>query len=82
MSPKPDLQKGSDADRCPSHPTALFDPDTQKYILNGEFVVSMFKKVMQFGGVLLEYTGSDSVTERINCSKPLEKELDLYVSDP
>ncbi|XP_037091736.1 A disintegrin and metalloproteinase with thrombospondin motifs 9-like isoform X1 [Pollicipes pollicipes] len=58
---------------------ALMDPDDGEYILNGNFVVSMFKKVMQYGGVLLGYTGSDSVTERVNCSKPLEKDLELYV---
>ncbi|XP_037068676.1 A disintegrin and metalloproteinase with thrombospondin motifs 20-like [Pollicipes pollicipes] len=58
---------------------ALRSPSSAKYILNGNFVVSMFKKVLQFGGVLLEYTGSDSVVERINCSKPLEEDLELYV---
>lgn len=56
------------------------DPDNREYILNGNFVVSMFKKVMQYGGVLLSYTGSDSVTERVNCSKQLQKDLELYVS--
>ena len=81
-TPSPDAwcQSRAPHRRSPPPSPALFDPNTQEYILNGNFVVSMFKKVMQFGGVLLEYTGSDSVTERINCSKPLEKELELYVS--
>ena len=49
------------------------------YILNGHFVVSMFKKVFQFGGGLVEYSGSDSVTEKINCTKRLEENLEIYV---
>ncbi|XP_043232407.1 A disintegrin and metalloproteinase with thrombospondin motifs 9-like isoform X4 [Amphibalanus amphitrite] len=72
-------QKSNDHTSKDDNYLALLDPETREYILNGNFVVSMFKKVMQYGGVLLEYTGSDSVVERINCSKPLEKELELYV---
>lgn len=50
-----------------------------KYILNGDFMVSMFPKVLQYGGTLLEYTGSDSIIERINTTKQLKKDLIVMV---
>ncbi|XP_043218973.1 A disintegrin and metalloproteinase with thrombospondin motifs 20-like isoform X2 [Amphibalanus amphitrite] len=58
---------------------ALRSPSSGLYILNGNFVVSMFQKVFQFGGALVEYSGSDSVTEKINCTKRLEENLEIYV---
>ena len=60
--------------------TALRSPSSARYILNGNFVVSMFKKVFQFGGALVEYSGSDSVIEKVNCTKRLEEDLEIYVS--
>ncbi|KAI1303201.1 A disintegrin and metalloproteinase with thrombospondin motifs 20 [Halotydeus destructor] len=48
-----------------------------KYILNGDFVVSMFRKTIQFGSTTIEYSGSSAQVERINASKPIER--DLYV---
>ena len=46
-----------------------------EYILNGDFVMSMFRKTIQYGGTTLEYSGSDSVVERVNSSQPLKKDL-------
>ena len=54
---------------------ALKDVDTGEYILNGDFVMSMFRKTIQYGGTTLEYSGSDSVVERVNSSLPLRKDL-------
>ena len=51
------------------------DVDTNDYILNGDFVMSMFRKTIQYGGTTLEYSGSDSVVERVNSSLPLRKDL-------
>lgn len=53
--------------------------DDFNYLLNGEFVVSMFKKTIQYNGVEIEYTGSDTSIERINSSKPLTKPLYIEV---
>uniref|UniRef100_A0AAQ4S610 ADAM metallopeptidase with thrombospondin type 1 motif, 9 n=1 Tax=Gasterosteus aculeatus aculeatus TaxID=481459 RepID=A0AAQ4S610_GASAC len=38
------------------------------FLLNGEFVVSMFKREIKVGNVVIEYSGSDHVIERINCT--------------
>nr|XP_045600397.1 A disintegrin and metalloproteinase with thrombospondin motifs 9-like isoform X1 [Procambarus clarkii] len=54
---------------------ALVDPETGKYLINGGSVVIPFPKLVAFGGTLLEYSGSSSVTERINSTKPLQKKL-------
>lgn len=56
------------------------DPQTGEYLLNGNFVVSMFQKTIQFGGTTIEYTGSDAVVERLNSSKPLKKDVVVQVN--
>lgn len=53
--------------------------ETGKYLLNGGSVVTPFPKLVAFGGTLLEYSGSSSVTERINSTKPLQKKLLVQV---
>ncbi|KDR16488.1 hypothetical protein L798_08797, partial [Zootermopsis nevadensis] len=59
---------------------ALVDEDTGEYILNGGFMVSIFRKILLFGGATLEYTGSQTVVERVNSSsRPLKKDLILEV---
>lgn len=49
------------------------------YILNGDFVVSMFRKTIQYGGTTIEYSGSNTAIERVNASKPIEKALYVEV---
>ncbi|XP_054290364.1 A disintegrin and metalloproteinase with thrombospondin motifs 20-like [Macrosteles quadrilineatus] len=58
---------------------ALMDGETGEYILNGNSIVSMFRKVILYGGTTLEYSGSDSVVERVNSSRPLSKDLLIEV---
>lgn len=59
---------------------ALVDEDTGEYILNGGFMVSIFRKLLLFGEATLEYTGSQTVVERVNSSsRPLKKDLILEV---
>ena len=41
--------------------------------------MSMFRKTIQYGGITLEYSGSDSVVERVNSSLPLRKDLIVEV---
>ena len=58
---------------------ALWDPQTEQYLLNGNFVVSMFQKTIQFGGTTIDYSGSDAIVERLNSSKPIKKDLVIQV---
>jgi hypothetical protein len=58
---------------------ALLDSNDE-FILNGHFVVSMFRKTLHYGGSILEYSGSDEVIERINSSsRPIKTDLVLQV---
>lgn len=59
---------------------ALVDSTTGEYILNGKYVLSTFNKVIVYGGTAIEYTGSDAPVERINSSKPLNKDVTVEVS--
>lgn len=53
--------------------------DTGHYILNGDLVVSMFRKTIQYGGTTLEYSGSNTAAERINATKPMSRTLYVEV---
>ncbi|GFY61394.1 a disintegrin and metalloproteinase with thrombospondin motifs 20 [Trichonephila inaurata madagascariensis] len=57
---------------------ALKDP-ADKYILNGDFMISMFPKTLSFHGTTIDYSGSHSVIEHINCSETLTKDLFVQV---
>ncbi|KAF3688604.1 A disintegrin and metalloproteinase with thrombospondin motifs 20 [Channa argus] len=48
-------------------------------LLNGNFVVAMFKREITFKGTVIEYSGSDTKVERINCTERIEEELILQV---
>lgn len=50
-----------------------------EYLLNGDFVVSMFKKEVKVGRVMLEYSGSDHIVERLNCTDRIEEEIVIQV---
>ncbi|XP_072340509.1 A disintegrin and metalloproteinase with thrombospondin motifs 20 isoform X1 [Scyliorhinus torazame] len=49
------------------------------FILNGNFVVSMFKREITVQGATIEYSGSDNDVERINCTDQIDEELILQV---
>ncbi|XP_073476043.1 A disintegrin and metalloproteinase with thrombospondin motifs 20 [Aquarana catesbeiana] len=49
------------------------------FVLNGNFVVSRFKREINARGAVLEYSGSDNVVERINCTDRLEEDLILQI---
>ncbi|XP_029473156.1 A disintegrin and metalloproteinase with thrombospondin motifs 20 [Rhinatrema bivittatum] len=49
------------------------------FVLNGNFVVSMFKREINIHGAIFEYSGSDNSVERINCTDRIEDELILQV---
>ncbi|KAG2460176.1 ATS20 metalloproteinase, partial [Polypterus senegalus] len=57
---------------------ALSDSQSN-FKLNGNFVVSMFKREIPVQGTVMEYSGSDTNVERINCSGRIEEELILQV---
>ncbi|XP_041966432.1 A disintegrin and metalloproteinase with thrombospondin motifs 20-like [Alosa sapidissima] len=49
------------------------------FLLNGNFVVAMFKREVTFKGTAIEYSGSNTTVERINCTERIESELILQV---
>ncbi|RWS30159.1 disintegrin and metalloproteinase with thrombospondin motifs gon-1-like protein [Leptotrombidium deliense] len=49
------------------------------YLLNGDFVVSMFKKTVEYVGNVIDYSGSNQNVEKINCSKTISKPLYVEV---
>jgi len=51
-----------------------------EFILNGHFQVSVFHREIRVQGAILEYSGSDSVVERINSSKPTLEDIYLHVN--
>uniref|UniRef100_A0AAQ5Y3E9 ADAM metallopeptidase with thrombospondin type 1 motif 20 n=1 Tax=Amphiprion ocellaris TaxID=80972 RepID=A0AAQ5Y3E9_AMPOC len=57
---------------------ALSDSQSN-FLLNGNFVVAMFKREINFKGTVIEYSGSDTKVERINCTDRIEEELILQV---
>uniref|UniRef100_A0A8C3AK86 ADAM metallopeptidase with thrombospondin type 1 motif 20 n=1 Tax=Cyclopterus lumpus TaxID=8103 RepID=A0A8C3AK86_CYCLU len=48
-------------------------------LLNGNFVVAMFKREITFKGTVIDYSGSDTKVERINCTDRIEDVLILQV---
>lgn len=60
--------------------TALKDPD-ETYLLNGEFMITMFPKKIEYHGISMDYSGSNSVTEYVNSSQILPKDLFLQVAN-
>lgn len=59
-------------------PTAISN-SRGEFLLNGVFVVSMFKKEVKVGNVVIEYSGSENVVERINCTERIEEEIVVQV---
>ncbi|XP_053497011.1 A disintegrin and metalloproteinase with thrombospondin motifs 20 [Ictalurus furcatus] len=57
---------------------ALSDSQSN-FLLNGNFVVSMFKREISLKGTQIEYSGSNTTEERINCTERMEEELILQV---
>ncbi|CAG5957760.1 unnamed protein product [Menidia menidia] len=57
---------------------ALADSQSNS-LLNGNFVVAMFKREITFKGTVIDYSGSDTKVERINCTERIEEELILQV---
>ena len=58
---------------------AVRDSVTGEYLINGGFILSMYKSHIHYGDVILDYSGSDVVNERLNCSKPLSRDLIVEV---
>ncbi|KAE8612598.1 hypothetical protein XENTR_v10012910 [Xenopus tropicalis] len=50
-----------------------------EFLLNGDFVVSMFKREIKVGNAVIEYSGSDNAIERINCTDRIEQEIVLQI---
>ncbi|XP_078001337.1 A disintegrin and metalloproteinase with thrombospondin motifs 9-like [Glandiceps talaboti] len=50
-----------------------------EYILNGNYAVSMYRREIHVANTRIEYSGSDTVIERINCSSTIHQDLILQV---
>ncbi|XP_072277315.1 A disintegrin and metalloproteinase with thrombospondin motifs 9 [Pyxicephalus adspersus] len=50
-----------------------------EFLLNGDFVVSMFKREIKVGNAVIEYSGSDHTIERINCTDRIDQEIVLQI---
>ncbi|XP_043933862.1 A disintegrin and metalloproteinase with thrombospondin motifs 9 [Protopterus annectens] len=50
-----------------------------EFLINGHFVVSMFKRDIKVGNAVIEYSGSGHAIERINCTDRIEEELEVQV---
>ncbi|XP_078679014.1 A disintegrin and metalloproteinase with thrombospondin motifs 9-like [Branchiostoma floridae x Branchiostoma belcheri] len=51
-----------------------------EYILNGNFVVSMFKREIRVAGpAVLEYSGSENAIERVNGTKRIDEDIVVMV---
>jgi len=60
--------------------SAALSDSQSNFLLNGNFVVSMFKREITFKGAEIEYSGSNTTVERINCTQRIEEELVLQAS--
>lgn len=60
-------------------PTALSNTDGE-YFINGNFVITMAKKEIRIGKALIEYSGSETLIEKLNCSGRIEQELLIQVN--
>ena len=58
---------------------SLKDSVSGKYIVNGGFTISRYKSHINFGNVILEYTGSDVVDEVISCQKPIPRDITVEI---
>ncbi|MGH0133046.1 UNVERIFIED_CONTAM: hypothetical protein FKN15_036208, partial [Acipenser sinensis] len=56
-----------------------FSNSRGEFLLNGEFVVSMFKREVKIGNTVIEYSGSDHEIERINCTDRIDEEITVQV---
>lgn len=62
-------------------PAAALSDSQSNFVINGNLVVAMFKKEINFKGTIIEYSGSGTEVERINCTERIEEELILQVSE-
>lgn len=60
-------------------PAAALSDSQSNFVINGNLVVAMFKKEINFKGTIIEYSGSGTEVERINCTERIEEELILQV---
>lgn len=74
-------QRGYNGSSKDDNYLALVDSVTGEYILNGNYVLSTFNKVVVYGGTAIEYSGSDAPVERINSSRPLNKDVTVEVNE-
>lgn len=53
--------------------------DQEKYILNGDRVISSYPKNVTYGEVIFEYTGTNAAKERVSTLFAMPLQRDLFV---
>ena len=59
---------------------AALSNDQEQFILNGNFIVSMYSREVHINKTVLEYSGSNSIVETITTDDKLQRAVNLYVS--
>lgn len=72
-------QYAMDSNCCDDNYIVLKDPETNEYILNGHMVLTGYRKTIHYGGILLEYTGSEPFAEKVTSVMQLRKDLIVEV---
>ena len=72
-------QRGNKGSSRDDNYIAVRDSNTGKYLVNGDFTISMYKRHIVLGNVILEYSGSDTQIERLKCTKPLPRNITIEV---
>lgn len=52
---------------------------TGDYVLNGNYIVTAFRKEIKVKGSVIEYSGSDTAIERINSTRMIREDIYVYV---
>ncbi len=60
---------------------AVLKDSKGSYILNGDFVVTVFSQEVEVAGVKLMYSGSTDSVERINASRRINADIEVLVRD-
>ncbi|XP_006779208.1 PREDICTED: A disintegrin and metalloproteinase with thrombospondin motifs 9 [Myotis davidii] len=73
------VQQESDSGKLEDDNYLALSNTDGEYFINGNFVITMAKKEIRIGKALIEYSGSETLIEKLNCSGRIEQELLIQV---
>ncbi|CAH0548960.1 unnamed protein product, partial [Brassicogethes aeneus] len=74
-----EILQHSDTDHSDSNYLVLVDGETGDYVLNGKHLVMKDQQDLFFGGIIINYTGSDVAIEKITSPRQRKLEKDLLI---